>query len=635
MTFRHVIFSFCVLVFLVFLLMFADPDPDGRELSVVGGIADAEEVEVEPAGTSPHPPADEVSSPGGSEPPRSAPIPMASVAGIVSVIDPSSLEEYSALDGSFRLRVEQGGGLPSFQSVTVSAGTWNASVPVGSTIRISDLVMGGRSAFGPPTTTEIDSSTDLAITAYWSSRAVVRVVDASDRRDLVSVSIRRATIVDRAEGRIGPGVSAATVVRGESPFPMPSSEHGEQFYWAGSDGYAWQLFVIDYTYHRDGQEVVVELVPEAKVHVFVSTAHALPSDTSIRFYDMDREDPRPVYEHPAESEIRIAGLPEGSFDVRLERGHWANEPMHLASERSELREGHETRVELHPDQASPCFAHVSGSVVVPESWPPDLGFAIQFVPIWADEPMAIVDSAELVPGQHGEFHWKGAKLPCGRTLIVIPELAYVHEFDVIGSEPHSVVVQVPQAARVEVSVTDVDSGSPVPLRFVRWRPHGTPHALRLNRVEDTSGVPGRASFWAPVGEIELSIATTPSAGFQPDIKQVHDVSAGINHIAIEIPRLTGFVLVGLSGNREIDLTGFVSSGSFRILATHVDGTGEGRSSGFALVDGRLCVLVTEGGTYEFAVSGPAGYTVEQSRPLRAFVADGTTSKLTLELSIDR
>ena len=464
--------------------------------------------------------------------------PRATAWGRLVVVDQHERESRTA-DGSLVVRLADWKQSPHLVEVAVRAGMWrmeleDASQAPTTTIELSSVVVNERHMMveAPQEKIWFNDARDLEVRARRPKRSLLRVIDATTKLDIPTVTLVRPSGYAHDQ-HPGHDFESRFLVRAHAtPIEVDSLPRIEfvqslQLF-VGASGYAWQLVDLDLL--RGGDRTVA-LAPGADLSLAVAGVDPnSESELRVRVAETGQTVFASTLTH--DGTLELAGLPAGALTVSAEIGSGdALEPWKLAELDLELAPATKTRARLVLAAAPPySSAPISGTIHAPSEWaisgamlsfrslsgahidraphgvlaecePADshdagfdtFNFAVEAAPVGLCEWM-LFGRADL----RGEVDWE---LPHFSGVVNVPAAGLV------GLE-----LAVPPAANVEFELLDDETGERASDVRLSWR-SARPEGVKVEHSEWAMLLSdGVHLVRAPAGDIELS---TTSRSYEP------------------------------------------------------------------------------------------------------------------------
>jgi hypothetical protein len=362
---------------------------------------------------------------------------------------------------------------------------------------------------------------------------LLHVVDRHSLAELgeVTVSVDRALFfIDGDDIPSADRLGATLVEHATSPIriayrPDRDNEYGNRVVWARAAGFSWAHVEIDFT----KPDSTVALVPAADLRVELrgrlpdasrGTARLRVRDPNVPGEgDGDQSEGAPsktglvIFDEVATlGTTAILGLRDLPLVVAVEIGDRHRPPLVLATTKIDPVVGHTTRVTLVVEEIAPVErVPLAGTLFIPSTWPGDewaresienapeeQKLAIRPLDVRGatddDEQSIALSAMSSIEGTPGAFRWRARPVQPGRYSFLLQAAGWALAVDVPRGGCDDLALVIPEAATLQVRVTDAKDGSPVSPEGVYWR-------------RDADGV--RDVLWG----VPLLGATTPG-GFE-------------------------------------------------------------------------------------------------------------------------
>lgn len=455
---------------------------------------------------------------------------------------------------------------PRWQAVQVERGQWTAPEPVPTGAELVSVMLArtdgqSRIVVEPALPVAVPASLELLVRLRVAPRSILHVVDAQTREELRDVSLLRP-VSQRGDDPSHPGLEQDRLrVASGLDSPIDLSQFSDAlFEWerarfhVGAPGRAWELAEVHW---QEGGETTVAL--ELGATLLVETSGVAPnSGTRLRVCCRIPFTPWLDVPLAADGLLELSGLPPGHTSVAAEIGEWYAQSHELASVNVELRPGERRSVSLVLDEPPEAVtARASGRIHLAQEWRReslDAWLDFQEVPLGGRAARAtakVVREASERPG-FDTFRWVVEEAQVGPHQLCVLEPLFVGDFEVPvgGREDFEQTFGPP--AELLVRVVDAQTGAPVPVETVNWKPVPAAHEgtfWSLNVHQDSArGAFVIRSLRVPV---ELTVWTD---GYQFHEERI-DLRVGDREHIVRLEPLTMLVVRATSDGSSVALPG--------------------------------------------------------------------------------
>ena len=506
--------------------------------------------------------------------------------------------QFPAENGTLELRVT-GPGLDRVQEVPISSGAWSLVVPERAQLQFTGALIGERRAVvSPASAVTATDGARFELIGEWTSQTVLQARSRETGEILCDLTLLRIPDWMR-NSRPHPGAQVPSDQSWTAECsPIPLSSEGANSgvsvpYHVHSPGYAWGRILVDTT---TGGECEILLDPGGQLDLAFEGGWDRPGAT-LRLREVGEL--QPYAEVPVSGEtMLIQGILPGDYQVSVETGSWAQNPLVLGSTEITILAS-ETNPILLPvatleDEERVTFA---GSVFVPAEWYLD-EFQLRLRPV--DPGRNISEETQHIPSLEMTatetslgviYEWEAEPVEPGNFGMLILPVGYGINVNVPIDGLFDAQISLPPPMPVEITTVIKGTEEPAYPALIRWTPTreaGVPGA-GASSVFPITGT-NVYQFDAPIGGVILSCS---DSAYRPASRQLNVSLNGPNQFVFELEPAHGASLSLFDGDTPVpwDI-------GWHAHLTPMEGT-----TGQVVTRGRIGI------EYRILVSNPGWYTL--------------------------
>jgi len=390
----------------------------------------------------------------------------------------------------------------------VNDGRWEAIVPRRATeFSVENLVLDGRPARCDDTPKLTADDTPIELRARWFEPLRLRVLGSDTGADLTDIRVvqmgdwMRAQCPHPGTADILPVLAHAT-----SPLLVPHAQRlEEQRFWVHAPGYAWNQINLN-TSERG--ERLLQLVPGGDVDV---TIVGTPPEGSVLRVHAESDNGRPFAELALRKGVtRVDALPEGRWQLTVEKGKWFGEPLVAGSTTVEITRGTIGTASITVAETTrPPMVQLQGTLQLDAAWGSE-DIAIELQPMraarsWSEE-RAVLPFADMKATGDGRHRFGPIPILAGSYAIVVRGCEHRLVTEIGPANPTELDIVVPPPNLVRVRLVDAVTEAVVTTTPPTWYSQppqgwegGWSHA-QCKKADD-----GWYEFRAPAGVICINV----------------------------------------------------------------------------------------------------------------------------------
>ena len=398
------------------------------------------------------------------------------VQGTILTVDTGG-NQFPAESGTLEMRIT-GPGLDQVREVAISSGSWSVVVPERAEIRFTGALISERRAVVSPAAAVIASEgARFELVAEWTSQTVLQVRSRETGEILCDLTLLRIPDWMR-NSRPHPGAPVPTDQSWTAECsPIPLSSEGANSgmsvpYHVHSPGYAWGRILLDTT---TGGEREIMLDPGGVLDLAFEGGWDRPGAT-LRIRETGEI--QPYAEVPVSGEqMVINGILPGEYQVSVETGSWAQNPLVLGSTDITIVAGEVNPILLPvatlEDEERVTFA---GSVFVPNAWLLD-EFQLRLRPVDpgrnVSEETQHIPSLEMTATEDALgvlYEWEAEPVEPGNFGMLILPIGYGINVNVPEEGLFDAQISLPPPMPVEITTIVAGTEEPAYPGLIRWTP---------------------------------------------------------------------------------------------------------------------------------------------------------------------
>ena len=523
--------------------------------------------------------------------------PTVTISGNIIAVDPEG-QQFTEESGSLELRITAPG-YDELRDIAVVSGSWSAQVPDRSRVKFVSGQLRERPAnITPSHAITVTDGLSVQLTAEWTSETLLHVRSRATGETLCDLELVRISDWMR-NSRPHPGAVTTTDQRWTTECsPIPLAANGVTAgtsvpYHVYAPGHAWGRILIDTTTGGD-REILLDAGGNLEV---TFTGGWQRPGALLRLRVLGENQPYGEVAILGES-MMIKGILPGSYEVSVETGSWAQNPLVLGTVEVVISTSEVTILELPvndiEDEERVPFG---GTIFVPTEWLLD-EFQLRIRPIdpgrnIAEETQHIPNlemTATPIPG--GTLYgWEADAVEPGNFGLLVLPIGYGINVHVDLAGNLDAEISLPAPVPVEVRTLVAGTAEPAYPNLIRWTPArdpGVPGAGALSvPPENNSNV---FLFDAPLGAVIIS---SSDSGFRPASRQLQLTPDGPNIFEFELQPAHGLSILLYDGETPVpwDI-------GWHAHLTPMEGT-----QGQVVTRGRVGI------NYRILVSNPGWYTL--------------------------
>ena len=523
--------------------------------------------------------------------------PTITISGNIIAVDPEG-QQFPEESGSLELRITAPG-YDELRDIAVVSGSWSAQLPDRSRVKFVSGQLRERSVnISPSHAISVSDGLSIQLTGEWTSETLLHVRSRATGETLCDQELVRISDWMR-NSRPHPGAVTTTDQRWTTECsPIPLATNGVTAgtsvpYHVYAPGHAWGRILLDTTTGGD-REILLDAGGNLEV---TFTGGWQRPGALLRLRVLGENQPYGEVAILGES-MMIKGILPGSYEISVETGSWAQNPLVLGTVEVVVSVGEITILELSVnDLEDEERVPFGGTVFVPTEWLLD-EFQLRIRPIdpgrnIAEETQHIPNlemTATPIPG--GTLYgWEADAVEPGNFGLLVLPIGYginVH-VDLVGNLEAE--ISLPAPVPVEVRTLVAGTAEPAFPNLIRWTPArdpGVPGAGALTvPPENNSNV---FLFDAPLGAVIIS---SSDSGFRPASRQLQLTPDGPNTFEFELQPAHGLSILLYDGETPVpwDI-------GWHAHLTPMEGT-----QGQVVTRGRVGI------NYRILVSNPGWYTL--------------------------
>ena len=469
------------------------------------------------------------------------------IAGSLVAVDADG-QQFAEESGTIDLRIVATG-VDLARTATVTDGNWSASVPSGAQVTfIRGLIRDRAVTISPSSPVVASDGARFELVAEWTSETLLHVRSRETGEALCDLRLLRIPDWMR-NSRPHPGVPTPNDQQWTaecSPFPLSAEgAHAGQSvpYHVHSPGYAWGRILLDTTTGGD-REILLDPGGILDITFEGGWDH---ENAVLRLRVLGEL--QPYAEAPITGEVmQVDGILPGSYEVSVETGNWAQNPLVLGSAEVTIAAGVVSPLLLPvasiEDEERVPFG---GTVFIPDGWLLD-EFQLRIRPI--DPGRNVVEETQHIPSiemaatqiQGGMlFSWEADDVEPGNFGLLVLPIGYGINVAVPETGNLQADISLPAPVLIEVQTVIAGTQEPATPNMIRWTPvreQGVPGTGALSVQPESTG--GNVFlFEAPVGGVILS---SSDAAYRPASRQITATLDGPNVFTFELQPAHGVSL---------------------------------------------------------------------------------------------
>jgi hypothetical protein len=434
------------------------------------------------------------------------------LSGTLITIDDQGTRHESE-SGSLEVRFT-GSGVDTTRTVSVTNGEWSTVAPAGGNLQFVDATIADRpAAITPVNLLGVREGQVVSLTARWASQTLLHVRSNVTGEDLCGLRLLRIPEWMR-NSRPHPGTPLPTdqLWTAEcSPLTVTSDgvPVGQSIaYHVHAPGHAWGRILIDMS---NGGDREILLDPGGALNITFDGVWNQPN-ALLRLRVLGEL--QPYAECPLTGQsMLIDGIEPGNYEVSVETGSWAQDPLVLGSMEVFVSAGEAQPlllpiVEIQEQERVPF----GGTVFVPSGWLLD-DFTLRLRPTdpganvtEGTQHIAAGDMTTTDMGDGVLYSWQAADVEPGNFGALILPIGYGVSFQVPETGNLDANISLPAPVLVQVQTLIAGSNLPATPDVLRWTPVREAGVPGAGAVAISADPPGTNNFLfdAPLGGVIIS-----------------------------------------------------------------------------------------------------------------------------------